>query len=381
MKILFIYSEVVVEIVGNKYHHNFLSDIINRYIKFGDLTVITSAIEVQSSNHQIINCPNNIQFRFINKENTLSSRFFNRTTNKSIIEEEITKTDFIIIHVPCSVQDLTAQYARKHNKPYLALVVGCPWDSLWNHSWKGRLLAPLSYFSLRRFMLKTSWAMYVTNTFLQSRYPSHGKTIGCSDVSLPKTDESIINDRLSRLNNDATVPSLASIGALIRVKGHSDVIRALSILKKKGQLFTYHLIGGGDNNALKLLSMKYDVANQVKFHGTLPHNEIFMILKNISIYIQPSKTEGISRALVEAMSMGCPAIATNVGGNPELIEEKWLYKPKDIDTLATKISILFQKGNLLHAAEKNYNTALNYQRDILDKRRDEFIDQAIKNYF
>lgn len=380
MKILFIYSEIVVEIVEKKFHHNFLSDIINRYEKFGDLTVITSAIEVQSSNHQIISCQDNIKFRFINKENTLSTRFFNRTTNKKIIEEEIAKTDFIIIHVPCSVQDLTAQYARKYNKPYLALVVGCPWDSLWNHSWKGRLLAPFSYLGLRRFMRNTSWAMYVTNVFLQSRYPSPGRTVGCSDVSLPKADESIINDRIARINNDNIEPSIASIGALIKVKGHSDVIRALSLLKKKGQLFTYHLIGGGDNTALRLLAKKYNVENQIKFHGVLPHNEIFLILRTISIYIQPSKTEGICRALVEAMSMGCPAIATNVGGNPELIEEQWLYRPKDIATLATKISKLYQKENMLHAATSNYSAALKYQQDILDKRRDEFIDQAIKNY-
>lgn len=380
MKILFIYSEIVVEICNRQYHHNFLGDIIKRYNKFGDLTVIASAINIPSSKQQIIDCDKNIEFRFIKKENNLNTRFLNRKDNKRIIEEEITKTDFIIIHVPCSCQDLVQKYAKKYHKPFMAVVVGCPWDSLWNHSWKGKLIAPLSYLELRSFMRNSSWAMYVTERFLQSRYPSSGKSIGCSDVSLPEVDKSIIENRLIRIDNDVINPSIASIGALINVKGHSDVVRALSILKNRGQIFTYHLIGNGNPTTLKMLARAYNVEEQVKFHGTIPHNEIFDVLKTIAIYIQPSKTEGISRALVEAMSVGCPAIATNVGGNPELIEKQWLYKPKDVFTLATKISELYQKKNMLQTASVNFKKALEYQSIILEQRRDDFIEEAIKSY-
>ena len=75
MKILFVYSELVVEIVGNRYHHNFLNDILDRYSKYGELTVCTSAIEVESSKHREILNTQDFNFRFITKENTLKTRF------------------------------------------------------------------------------------------------------------------------------------------------------------------------------------------------------------------------------------------------------------------------------------------------------------------
>lgn len=75
MKILFVYSELVVEIVGNKYHHNFLNDILDRYHKYGELTVCTSAIKVESSNHREILNTKDINFRFITKENTIKKHF------------------------------------------------------------------------------------------------------------------------------------------------------------------------------------------------------------------------------------------------------------------------------------------------------------------
>lgn len=70
------------------------------------------------------------------------------------------------------------------------------------------------------------------------------------------------------------------------------------------------------------------IVNKVKFLGLLDIEDVNKYLEKIDIYIQPSRTEGLSRALVEAMSRGCFCIASKVGGNPELIEEKYLYNNK-----------------------------------------------------
>lgn len=198
-------------------------------------------------------------------------------------------------------------------------------------------------------------------------------------MELPANNRSVLTNRISKIsNNNATHLSLATIGALIKVKGHIDVIKALSILKKDGYLFYYHIIGGGDKTFLENLAIKLDVADQVIFHGVLPHNKIFELLTDIDIYIQPSKTEGLCRALAEAMSMACPAIATNVGGNPELVNSKWLYQSGNSKMLATQIKGLSEKHNLLTAANENYTTAQSYQADLLNKRRNEFISSFIE---
>ena len=44
-------------------------------------------------------------------------------------------------------------------------VVGCAWDALWNHSYKGKILAPKSYMSMRRAVSKAPYVVYVTNGF------------------------------------------------------------------------------------------------------------------------------------------------------------------------------------------------------------------------
>ena len=54
----------------------------------------------------------------------------------------------------------------------------------------------------------------------------------------------------------------------------------------------------------------------------------------MDIYIQPSLTEGLPRALLEAMGRGCPAIASQVGGISELLEASCLHRPGDAEGLA-----------------------------------------------
>ena len=57
-------------------------------------------------------------------------------------------------------------------------------------------------------------------------------------------------------------------------------------------------------------------------------------MDQVDIYIQPSLTEGLPRGLLEAMSRGCPAIASRVGGIPELLGNSCLHRPGDAEGLA-----------------------------------------------
>lgn len=380
MKLLFIYSEIEVETYNNKLYHNFLGDIIDRYLPFGQLTVCVASKEVTIPKQNELEASLNINYIFLNKENNFKHRFLDRSHNKQALEKAIKETDFIIIHVPCAVQDITAKYAKKYSKPYLAVVVGCPWDSLWNHSIKGKILAPLSYLYLKSFMKNVPYAIYVTQKFLQERYPTKGKSIGCSDVALPEQTDKIEYDRKKRISSlqQEYTYVLASIGALTPVKGHADVIKALHILKNKGiQSYKYKIIGGGNPQKLKELAIKHNVAELIEFKGIMSHDDIFNELEETDIYLQPSRTEGISRALVEAMNMGCPVIATNVGGNPELIGSEWLYKPRDIGSLVKKIISISDTDNMIKTSEENFYKAKSFHKSLLDKKRHDFIYNSI----
>jgi glycosyltransferase involved in cell wall biosynthesis len=54
--------------------------------------------------------------------------------------------------------------------------------------------------------------------------------------------------------------------------------------------------------------------------GKVPHAETYNYLKAADVFILNSQYEGISHALLDAMSAGIPILAANVGGNPELVE-------------------------------------------------------------
>lgn len=130
-------------------------------------------------------------------------------------------------------------------------------------------------------------------------------------------------------------------------------------------------------NSLKKLIKKYELEKEVKIIGALPHDEVFKWLENIDIYIQPSYMEGLCRAIVEAMSKACPVICTDAGGNFELIEEKNIYKQRDIFGLM-KILENINNEELKKNAIYNYNKSRKYTASLLNEKRDVFYSKFIR---
>ena len=96
-------------------------------------------------------------------------------------------------------------------------------------------------------------------------------------------------------------------------------------------------------------------------------------LDGIDLYLQPSYQEGVPRATIEAMSRGCPVIASDAGGIPELIDSQWLIKPGDTDQLANLIiRMLDHPEEQLEAILKNYGKSLEYTNEFLYPRRSTF---------
>ncbi|AWI24446.1 glycosyltransferase family 4 protein [Flavobacterium pallidum] len=353
-----------------------------RYLMLGDeLTFCMRLRTIEDGNSSKFSPISSDHFRFIEFPNFKSIRnyFPNKAKAVKTIEEAVASHDVVVARMPSASGTIAVKAARKLGKPYLVEFVACTFDAYWNYNWKGKMIAHYKLREQQQIIKDCPYVIYVTKEFLQNRYPTTGKSINCSNVELKDLSEEKLNKRLEKIA--AGVPetmSLATVAAIdVPYKGQDDVIKAISILKKQGVTVKYHVIGQGKPDYLKSIAEKHGVTNQVEIIGALPHEQVFEFLEKIDLYIQPSKQEGLPRALIEAMSVGCPALGARTAGIPELLSPEKIFRPGDAGQIASLIKN-FGQQEMKAEAQKNFTTAKEYQKDILFNRRKDFYNLFLK---
>lgn len=386
MKILYCHDgPMAIDRDGNAYPKTFTEEVLARYYNIADyftMFVRTNTIDNKQIKDPVANME---KLNIVSSPNLASIKgiIFNRKLAKKLLKKEIDKCDALIIRLPSHISNLAVEMAKEMNKPYLIELVTCPWDALWNHSLKGKIIAPYMYQATKKRVREATHVVYVTNDFLQKRYPTNGKSVNCSNVALTEFDDSVIKKRLGKIDNfnkDKKVVIGTTAAVNVRFKGQQYVIEALGKLKKEGITnFEYHLVGGGEQKYLRAVAEKFKVTEQVKFLGALPHNEVFKWLETIDIYTQPSRQEGLPRALIEAMSRGLPAFGANTAGIPELLESKFIFSNtnKNIDEICNILK-RFDKESMISQANRNYDESKKYDKHLIEERRSKFFKQFAK---
>ena len=114
---------------------------------------------------------------------------------------------------------------------------------------------------------------------------------------------------------------ILTVARLIKRKGIDDLIRAVPAIVKERQNIKVRIIGEGNmENELKALAQKLEVSEYVDFLGYVPHSKISYYYASSDIFVLPSKNEGMSNTVLEAMASGLPIITTDTGGTQELID-------------------------------------------------------------
>lgn len=110
-----------------------------------------------------------------------------------------------------------------------------------------------------------------------------------------------------------------TVARLAPVKDLDTMLRAARIVRDAVPSFHLHIVGDGDSRPhLEQLARELRLDDTVTFHGASnnprPH------LARASLFMQSSTSEGISLTLLEAMAAGLPIVATDVGGNGEVVD-------------------------------------------------------------
>ncbi len=135
-------------------------------------------------------------------------------------------------------------------------------------------------------------------------------------------------------------PTLLSVGHLIERKGQRLIIQALSHLPG----WTLLLVGEGPEQAkLEALASHLGLAARVRFMGMQAHETLAQLYGSADISVLASSREGWANVLLESMACGTPVIASDIPGNPEVVQarEAGLIVERTAEAVAAGISALW----------------------------------------
>ncbi|WP_407425075.1 glycosyltransferase family 4 protein [Treponema sp.] len=366
------YLPIYKDIDGNYCSTTLTNDLFSRYFCVVDELYVATRVypinKTYSEAHQeLINLKNVNIIEFPNLSN-LKGFFLELPKARKKIQQIAKNMDLIFIRGGV-IALLGVTAARKLHKPYLIECAGCAWDEYWNYSFSGKIIAPYMEYRAKKDTKNASHVIYVTEKWLQNRYPTNGKHTNASNVILNAIDDNALTKRLEKIttfdHKNIHIGTTGGVGN--KAKGQQFVIEAISKLSQKYNI-TYELVGSGDNTYLLNMAKKFNVEDKVVFKGQLTHEEVLEWLDSLDFYIQPSMQEGLPRALIEAMSRACPAIGSTTAGIPELLEPQYIFKRGKVKDLIRVMNYSFD-NELREIVERNFLKSKEYQIDNLNKRR------------
>jgi len=349
-----------------------------RYIKcFSKVYVIGRVFNIDSfdnENHLV----SNVTILPITPFETATSFLKNKIKIKTQVDNYFNKYEpqAVIIRGAGSLGYLATKYCTAKNISYGIEVVGDPYDVFA----PGVIKHPLRFLFRRLFtyyqkeaVKNASSVIYVTKDKLQQRYPSN------KNVFQTYASDVVINDIVhkAKVLETKDIYRIISVGSLEQMyKGPDVLLKAIKLLIDKNVKVTLTWLGHGQYlEEMIQLSADLRISEYVDFKGSVDAVTLTKNLDESDVFVLASRTEGLPRAIVEAMARALPCIGSDVGGIPELVNSALQVESENSNQIAEKIELLIKN-------EKIYNTMSNYslekssefRQDILEERRLSFFN-------
>lgn len=333
----------------------------------------------------------NVRFALLPNINGLRETL-NRVRVRGEMARILGDCDAVVARLPSELGLVACATARRLGKPLMVEVVGSGLLSFRAHGSRiGKLYAPIVQWRMRRAIARAPFVAYVTKTWLQSHYPSGNPRLegraddapeptrlqagAVTNATIVLPTKAVVAGRARRLQElkAGRPPLFGTIATLAtRYKGLQVAIPAFAELKRAGRPFSYRILGGGNPEPWKALIDRHGLSDCVFLDGALSDSaDVMRWLDGIDIYVQPSLTEGLPRAVLEAMSRGLPCLGSDAGGIPELIDRKWIHKAGDERALAGQLAALFSDPSAMEQlSAEAFASVADFAPAIVEEKRD-----------
>jgi glycosyltransferase involved in cell wall biosynthesis len=234
----------------------------------------------------------------------------------------------------------------------------------------GRVAAFLTRFAVRQ----ADAVRYMTKATLQNSYPAArgAQVVGFSSVTL---DSFWFEKQWAP--HSPRVPVLLNVGTMEKsYKGQDSLIRLVSRLRQSGVDARLNLVGEGRHRGeLEHLAFTLGVADLVEFKGYVRDRNVMReLMIESDLFLLPSLTEGLPRALLEAMAVGVPSVASRAGGCVELLSADFTVEVGDESSLYIKVRDMIGADWQLACQVSSYNrrVALEYSVESLLPLKEEW---------
>lgn len=288
----------------------------------------------------------------------------------------------VILRVPSQAGILATSVLERQGRCYAVEVVGDPRDAFAPGAYPHPLRPVLRWkhaFALARLCRRAAASAYVTKRALQRRYPPGPGRPTTHYSSVELGDEAFVSAPPAQPRTARRIISVGSMEHLY--KGFDTLIEAVAACRRGGFDLDLELVGDGRfRPRLEALTADLGVADGVRFSGQAASGEaVRERLDHADLFVLLSRQEGLPRALIEAQARGLPAVATRVGGIPELLPAGLLLEPNDPDAAARLIRAVAADPALrARTSALALATARRYHDSRLAPRRRELYRWALR---
>jgi glycosyltransferase involved in cell wall biosynthesis len=309
------------------------------------------------------------------------------------LHASIEDSDALLCRVSSPIAGQILPTFWKKNRPYGLEVVGDPYEALAPKAIRHPFRPLIRAWSTRSLKRQCSGAVavaYVTRETLQRRYPCPAHSVGVSDVGHLnfRQNAKVFTTNYSSIDCEKTDfvsearhfrsrerPRILFVGSLAQMyKGPDILLKAIKLVAV--HLDPEVIVVGDGKHRLEMEEMasQLGISRNVQFLGELPSGKAIRDQLDLAtLFVMPSRTEGLPRVIIEAMTRAVPCIATRVGGIPELLCDEDLVEAEDHLGLANKIKeVVGDPGRLSEMSRRNLERAQEYRPELLETRRHDF---------